>query len=137
MYARARLACVGLASAGLALCGFSGAAAAPQPLTDGQLDDVSAGALSVGVLANANASGLFTLTNTFTNALTTPGSGVTEGVALAVGNNLGQSGPSGSTTNVTNSSSGGTPILNLNYTVHGAGGVSLTVGITYVLANPG
>jgi hypothetical protein len=125
-----------LTSAGLALCGLGPATAWPHPLTDGQLDQLSAGGVTVGALTGAGATGLFTITGTTTTALALPGAGAADGTALAVGTNLGQAGPTPSTyTNVqTFGSAGGAPGVNsnVNFTVHGSGGVTFQGGWTFV-----
>jgi hypothetical protein len=140
MNAHARTVCASLTSAALALGGVSAATAAPQPLTDQQLDGVNAGAISVWANAGANATGLFVFTGTSTNAIAAPGAGVADGIALSVGTNLGQSGPpAGSTTTVqTGGSTGGAPgyVETINFTTHGAGGLTLQIGWTAAFAVP-
>jgi hypothetical protein len=135
MNPRARIACVGLTSAALALGGVSAAAAAARPLTDGQLDDVSAGGAAAAV-ASANATGLFTITQTNTAAFVTPFSGGAGGVALAVGTNVGFPGPAAtSATNVQTFVTVDNPravvVANVNYTTTGAGGLVLQVAWIY------
>lgn len=142
-----QLTIAGLASAGLVLCGASMAAAAPATLTDGQLDGVTAGAVTVTSIADSGALGALTIAGTTTNtfaigvAMTgNPGlgvsAGVADGTAVAVGTNLGVgTGPTSASTNVqtAGTASGNFQVNNtVNYTVQGAGGVQFQAGWTFV-----
>jgi hypothetical protein len=150
MKARARTIFAGLTAVGLPLCGAAAAMADPAILTNGQLDLVTAGGTPtiVGAISDAGASGLVTLTNTATNAIVVgspsqfagqpnigPTGGAAEGTAYAVGTNLGQDGPPTQAT--TNVQTGGATLFpqggtTVNYTVHGAGGVQIQVGWTFI-----
>ena len=137
----------GLVSGGLALGGAATAAAAPAALTDGQLDGVTAGAVTVTSITDAGAVGSLTISGTTANTFAVrqgqtgnPGlgvsAGIAEGTAVAVGTNLGlNQNPVGATTNVqTGGSADGNFQVNstVNYTVQGAGGVQFQAGWTFV-----
>jgi len=136
-----------MTSVGLALCGASGALAAPSALSDRQLDAVTAGGVAVVVSADAGAVGNMTLGGTTTTATAiggaspdqpglTSGAGLADGVAIAVGTNFGLPGgpPSTSTSVQTDGAATGNMVIKstVNSTMHGPGGVTMTVGWTYV-----
>jgi len=149
MEAMTRISCVVLAAAGLTLFG-SAVALAHSPLTDEQLDRITAGAAAVTGSADAQAVGAFSIAGTASNSfLVSPPSpyqgqpelgssgAVVEGTAVALGNNLGLQGqpPASSTTNVTTAGAAdGNLVVNYtrNFTVTGGGGFAVQYGITVV-----
>ena len=140
---------LGLAAAGTLLASAAGGrAAGPMMLTSGQLDRVTAGAVSVFSSADASATGALALVQGTGTSVVSPGTpvkgqpgfeqsgiGASDGVAVAQGTNgvLLNNPPPTSSTSVT---TGGTATGNLvitssfNQTVHGAGGVTAQVGWT-------
>lgn len=146
MKAQMRTVFAALTSSGLALYGAA-AMAAPATLTDGQLDGVTAGVALISS-SDAGAVGAFTMGGTSSNVVAgasavpgqpglESGAGLADGTAVAVGTNFGLSGepPASSATNVqTAGSAGGTMVINstVNSTIHGAGGVTMQVGWTFV-----
>jgi hypothetical protein len=150
MKAQGRMMIAGLAFAGLALGGAAGARAAPNTLTDVQLDHVTAGAAAVMSSVDAAAMGALALAGTTSGSVVVPepspypgnpglgpAGGATDGTATAVGSNVGLSGepPPSSTTNVqTAGVANGNQVINstVNQTVQGAGGVTFQAGWTFV-----
>lgn len=143
----ARLILAGPACAALALTGASVAAAAPLVLTNGQLDGVTAGGVTVGSTADSGALGALTVAGTTANSFAlhagqasepTLGvsAGVADGTAVAVGSNPGVgAGPTAAATDVkTHGAVDGEFQVNstTNYTVQGAGGVQFQAGWTVV-----
>jgi|WetSurMetagenome_2_1015567.scaffolds.fasta_scaffold180843_1 hypothetical protein len=149
MKAFARILIAGAASAGSAVCA-AGAMATPAPLTDGQLDLVTAGAAAVVSSTDAAAAGALALTGTTSNSTVVqeaspypgnpalgPTGGATDGTAVAVGSNVGLKGepPTSATTNVqTAGVATGNQMISstVNQTVQGAGGVVFQAGWTFV-----
>lgn len=147
MKVHTRILLAGLTSASLTLAGAAGAMAQPMSLADGQLDGVTAGAVTVVSSTDAAAVGALTLTGTTSNTVairqgsqSQPGLGVNaglaEGTAVAVGKNVGFT--NSPTSTATNVQTAGTADGNLtlsrtvNYTVQGAGGVQFQAGWTFV-----
>jgi hypothetical protein len=147
MKSHTRIVFAGITAAGAALIGVASAHAAVAPLTDGQLDSVTAGVVVVVASADADAVGFLTRGGTTTTSVVTAGadphqpylesgSGLADGVALAVGTNFGQSGPPPSSSSAVNTAGAADGNWNIsstvNHTMRGPGGVSMTVGWTYV-----
>jgi hypothetical protein len=150
MEAMTRISFAGLVAAGLTVFG-SAVALAHSPLTDGQLDRITAG-LAAAVMGSADAQAIGALsiagtaTNSFLVSSASPYPGqpdlgssgaVVDGNAVAMGNNLGLQGqpPASSTTNVaTAGTANGNLVINYtrNYTVTGGGGVTAQFGLTVV-----
>ena len=145
MYARLILA--GPACAALTLGGASVGAAAPFVLTNGQLDRVSAGGVTVTSSADSGALGALSVVGTTTNSFALHAgqanapdlgvsAGVADGTAVAVGANPGVgTGPTAAGTDVqTGGAVDGEFQVNstTNYTVRGAGGVQFQAGWTVV-----
>jgi hypothetical protein len=149
MEAMTRISVAGLAAAGLTLFG-SAVALAHSPLTDGQLDRVTAGAAGVTGSADAQAVGALSIAGTGSNSFLVssaspyPGqpdlsssAGVVTSTAVGMGNNLDLQGqpPASSATNVTTAgTANGNLVVNYtrNFTVIGGGGVTAQFGITVV-----
>jgi len=147
MKAHKRTVFAALTSAGLVLSGAAGAAAAPAALTDGELDAITAG-VAVQVITDAGATGNMTRGGTYGTAVVAggpasdgqpnleSGAGLADGVAIAVGTNFGQPGPAPTrTTSVqTQGFADGNMQVSqtVNSTMQGPGGISMTVGWTYV-----
>jgi hypothetical protein len=145
-----RISVLGLAAAGLLLCGSTGALAHnPVTLTDGQLDIVTAGsAVVIGASSDAQAMGALSLTQTTGDTFAVqgaspypgqpdlgPSAGVAEGTAVAQGNSLGSKWPASTSTNVTTVGAvGGNQMFNFtrNLTIYGGGGVQIQFGLTFV-----
>lgn len=122
----------------------------PLALSDAQLDRVTAGEATVMSSTNAQANGVFALTQTGSNSIVAGGvapyagqpgltddAGASDGTATAVGTNLAVQGapPASSGTSVTTGgSAAGNLVVNATYnnTVHGAGGVTFQSGYTFV-----
>lgn len=142
-----RILIAGVASAGLTLLGTTAGIAHPVTLADGQLDGVTAGAVTVVSITDAAATGSFSLAGTTSNTFgvrqagaSQPGlgvnAGVAEGTAVSVGTNLGFG--KAPTSTATSVQTAGTADGNVrltqgtNYTVQGAGGVTFQAGWTFV-----
>jgi hypothetical protein len=150
MKAHARLTFIALTCPVLALLGAAAAIAAPAALTDRQLDGVTAGGAIVASTTDAAAMGAFSLTGTTSNSIVVhepspfpgnpglgPAGGVTDGTALAVGNNVtvpGQPAPTTATNVMTAGAADGNLVINssVNHTTQGAGGVTFQAGWTFV-----
>jgi len=152
MEALRRFSHVGLAASGLLLFGTAGGLAhGPVTLTDGQLDHVTAGAGFVFAIADAGATGAFTLLEAGTTSFgiqepspypnnpgLAPSGGASDGTAIAVGTNgavPNAPGVPSSTASVqTGGSATGNMVINhtFNQTITGVGGVSAQVGWTFV-----
>jgi hypothetical protein len=150
MKAYGQMMIAGLTSATLALCAAARASAAPAPLTDGQLDGVTAGAAAVISSTDASSAGALALAGTTSNSVVAqepspyagnpalgPAGAATDGTAVAVGSNLGLKGepPTSSMTNVqTAGTATGNQVISttVNQTVQGAGGVTFQAGWTFV-----
>ena len=122
----------------------------PVELTNNQLDRVTAGAVTVTGSADAQAAGVLALTGTGTTSYAVQGAspvkgqpgyatsaGESSGVAVAVGTNLAaqnQPPPSSSTSVMTGGTASGNVVFNTtsNQTMHGAGGVTVQIGYTFV-----
>ena len=147
-----RISVLSFAAMGVLLSGTAGALAhSPIALTDRQLDRVSAGAVSiVGSTSDAASTGVLGITQTSGNSLIVgepsiykdqpglaAGAGLAEGVAVALGTNLGVKGappPSAATSVQTGGAATGNLVINtgINYSVQGAGGVQFQAGWTFV-----
>lgn len=152
MEARTQISVLGFAAIGVLLSSTAGALAhSPITLTDKQLDRVSAGAVSfVASTADAASSGVLGLTQTSGNSLIVgepslypsqpglaAGAGLADGVAVALGTNLGVKGgpaPGAVTAVQTGGAATGNLVINtgINYRVQGAGGVQFQAGWTFV-----
>jgi hypothetical protein len=132
--------------AGVAL-GGAAAVARPTPLTDSQLDRVTAGFVTVVSSTDAAAVGPLSMTGTTSNVIagqhvspTAPdigaSAGFADGTAVAVGTNTAfVTAPTGAATNVQTAGvvDGGFQInSSVNRTVQGAGGVQFQAGWTFV-----
>ncbi|MBV8456455.1 MAG: hypothetical protein JO122_07545 [Acetobacteraceae bacterium] len=148
MAANTRLVLVSLFASSVALCSTAWAGS-PVELTNAQLDRITAGAATVGGSVGAAATGLLALTSTSTNTLAVsgrspyqgqpgyaPSGGLVDGTAVAVGTDLGQSGPTPSTTTSVNTAGAatGNQVINstVNVTAHGVGGVTIQTGWTFI-----
>lgn len=146
MNAHTRILVASLTSTSLTLAGAASAMAQPTFLADGQLDGVTAGAVTVISSTDAAAVGALSIAGTTSNtyagrqgSTSQPSLGVNaglaEGTAVAVGTNVGfTNSPTGATTNVqTAGVSDGNLTVNrtVNYTVQGAGGVQFQAGWTF------
>jgi hypothetical protein len=144
---------IALSMAVMLLIGASGAlAGGATVLTDRALDKISAGAAAVAFSADAQGAGTLVITGTNgTSFVVSSGPqfagqpdlqaslGVADGAAVAQGNNFGQPsqpfGPASSSSNVTtNGAAVGNFVTKNTYnsTITGAGGVTASVGFTYV-----
>ena len=142
---------LGVAAAGTVFCGaITALAGSPLVLTNDQLDHVTAGEAVVASSVDAQAVGALALTSTTSNSLVAGGvapykgqpgltddTGATDGTAVAVGANVGlpnQPPPSSSTAVTTAGSATGNMVITstFNQTSHGAGGVTLQTGWTFV-----
>jgi hypothetical protein len=140
---------VGLAAASTLLCSALGARAdSPMILTSGQLDRVTAGAVTVFSSTDAQATGALALVQGTGTSVVSPGTpikgqpgfeqssiGASDGVAVAQGTNgvlLNNPPPTSSTSVTTGGSATGNLVISstFNQTVHGAGGVTAQVGWT-------
>jgi len=141
----------GLATAGTLLCSAGIAiAGGPVVLTDRQLDNVTAGVAVVASSTYAQAAGVLSLLSTTSNSVVAGGlapykgqpnltndAGAADGVAVALGTNLGQQGqppPSSGTAVTTAGAASGNLVFTatVNHTFQGAGGVTAQVGWTFV-----
>ena len=121
----------------------------PVPLSARQLDGITAGGAAVASSANAQATGVLTLTGTTANALVVGGTspyaqpgfsttaGAADGTSVAVGTNVGVQQappPSSATSVVTAGTAQGNQVITstFNHTTQGAGGVTFQVGWTFV-----
>lgn len=120
----------------------------PVPLSDAQLDAVTAGGAAVLSSSNAGASGVFTLDYTTSNSVVFGGAtpfpqqpgltnslGISDGTAVAMGTNIGNHDappPSSGTSVTTAGTAVGNQVIitNFNYTTQGAGGLTFQAGWT-------